>query len=124
MSFDPYSFSSLGVALSRDVNYESVTRARTAHGRAYYALFLSVRHRLVEVGGPFISDHGLLTSALLSCSDSKVKTMGKTLADLYKARQIADYELDLRSAEEQKVEKPERARVFSKRAEAAIREMM
>ncbi len=97
--FDPTDFADLANQLGDDNNYTNLAaRTRTALGRAYYALMLAVRvairkaeNKSADVG---IADHGHLWRTLENSGVPQLMSLGRTLKDLYEARQKADYHLD------------------------------
>jgi hypothetical protein len=97
--FDPIEFANLAYQLCEDNEYASLTaRARTAYGRAYYALMLAVRVaiRLAEKKSPDlkIPYHGDLWRVLEDSGVPKLQGLGKRLKDFYEAREKADYHVD------------------------------
>jgi uncharacterized protein (UPF0332 family) len=101
---DPAEFAVLARQLSRGDLQRGVngrvasdsSRVRTAYGRAYYALFLSVRAELARRHGIPLRRvaHGALYVHLQhSAAPRQVRKLGRDLEWLYTLRQKADYDL-------------------------------
>ena len=74
----------------------SSARVRTAYGRAYYGLYLTVRREIARRHGLHHRklNHGAVYTHLQSPRASKsVRRVGRELQRLYVLRQTADYEL-------------------------------
>ena len=100
MIFDPVSYLHLADELaSESARSNAGTRAariRTAYGRLYYGLFLSIREAIVARHGvpPRRVEHGALISHLQhSTLDGAVRKLGREMQKLYSLRRQADYEL-------------------------------
>jgi len=73
---------------------ENQPALRTAAGRAYYALYGTIRARVIERHGDCFGDRGMHKRAFRACqdsSDARLKELGKLLESLEKLRVQSDY---------------------------------
>ena len=102
--FDPVDFIRLARQLSADpaatsaiaATIPSSARVRTAYGRAYYGLYLTVRSEIATRHGIHHRklNHGAVYTHLQnSKAPKRVRRVGRELQRLYTLRQTADYEL-------------------------------
>lgn len=125
--FDPIEFILLARQLAADpesgggaaVAPHTSARVRTAYGRAYYGLYLTVRGEIARRYG--LRDrqlnHGALYTHLQSSRASRgVQRLGRELQRLYTLRQTADYELSPRDRWRAEVEDAKLAAALSLRA--------
>jgi hypothetical protein len=118
--FEPVQFIDLAHELARgELRAASpATRARTAYGRLYYGLFLTVRRILMERHGLSSRQvrHGPLYRWLQHSSvHAPLRKLGRDMERLYALRQKADYELDAAPSWLAEIENPELARVHATR---------
>ena len=129
MNFDPALFAKVGRSITRKGDIDKEARTRTAIGRAYYALFLSIRTAIRTKEGRATHgredriDHGLLQNSLSSANNPELNNLAKTLSDLYEARRQADYVLEPTNSWTKLCKSPKYAEVLLKRSEAAIRKL-
>ena len=129
MSFDPKLFAKVGHSIRQQGNLDKEARIRTAIGRAYYALFLSIRTEIRTLEGKAIHgrddriDHGALKNLLYLANNSDLNNLARTLDELYEARRQADYVLEPTGRWEKYYESPRNAKRLLIRAEAEIRRL-
>lgn len=106
------------IAGSRALTGSAAVRARTAHSRTYYGLFLIIRSILVGRHGLHVRrvEHGLLIRRMQYSSVSgELRELGRELERLYSIRQKADYDLAPSPEWQTRVEDPEFAAVSAAR---------
>lgn len=129
MSFDPKLFAKVGHSITKQGKLDKEARIRTAIGRAYYALFLSIRTEIRTLEGKAIHgrgdqiDHGALKNFLYLAKNTDLNNLARTLDELYEARRQADYVLEPTGRWERYYESPRNAKRLLKRAEAEIRRL-
>lgn len=127
--FDPALFAEIGKNIANAGSLDKEARCRTALGRAYYALFLSIRSALRQAQGRPIHgredhlDHGRLPIALYSAEDPALSAIAKLLDELNRARRTADYVLDPEGGYQSLCISPRRASILAKRTAATIRSL-
>ena len=119
--FAPEEFIHLARELARrkQSGGSEAARARTAHGRLYYGLFLTIRSILVHRHGlpSHTVKHGDLYRHLQhSTIQGALRELGRELEWLYSLRQKADYDLALSRGWQGKVENADFAAVAAARA--------
>src|SRR5215212_5127168 len=98
------------IAVGNTLGGSAAARARTAHGRTYYGLFLIIRSILVGRHGLHVRriEHGTLIRRLQHSSITReLRDLGRELERLYSIRQKADYELSPSPGWQARVEDPE-----------------
>lgn len=129
MSFDPALFAEAGQSIAKQGSIDKEARTRIAIGRAYYALFLSIRTAIrTEEGkephgrGDQIG-HGNLTNVLYSSDNPELNGLAEILGQLYEARRQADYVLEPAGRWAKDCKSPRKAKNLLRLSEATIRRL-